>query len=167
MAQAKLLGYVHVVAHGQDATRGLDAPLGYDHGAIVEGRVLEKHVLYEQLVDIGVYQLARLHYVVERRGPLYHDERAHLAFGHVHARPDDGHDGLLVGLLRAVAMEEQVDELCCPLPLANLVEKLAYLILEEDDKANDAYRHELVHDASEKAHLQDLGEYMHFHLIQI
>ena len=47
MAQTELLGYVLVVAHGQDTTGGLDALFGDNHGAIVERRVLEKDVYPE------------------------------------------------------------------------------------------------------------------------
>ena len=102
MAKAQLLGYVHVVTHRQDASCRFDALLRDDHGTVVERRVLEEDVLYQQFVDACVDLFTGLHNIVKRCGPLDDDKGSHLFLCHIHARPYDRHDGSLVLVLPIV-----------------------------------------------------------------
>ena len=159
VAQPQVLGNVVAVRHGQYASGGADAFFRYDHGSVVQRRVLEEDVLYESLVDVGVYQVARLHDVVEPHRALYDYERAHLAPRHVDARHHYGHDGLLVspGLLRAVAREEEPRHHLEAAVCAERVEKLAYLFLEKHDESYHTDAHQLVHNRPEETHLYNLA----------
>ena len=156
VAQSELLRYVVVVRHGQDAAGGAYA-LAHDyHGAVVQRRVLEENVLYESLIDAGVYHVAGVDDVVEAYAALNDDERSHLAAREVDARHDDGHDGLLVHYLLLACAYKQIGEGAEALVGAERVEEAAYLFLKEHDDADDAHRHELVEDGSEQAHLEHL-----------
>ena len=82
VAQAKRARDVIAVADGEDAARGLDAVVGDNHGAVVQGRVLEEDVLDEARVDAGVDDVAGFGVALERHFALDDDERSGLALCH-------------------------------------------------------------------------------------
>lgn len=58
MTQTERAGDVAVMTHGKDASAGIDAVMVDDHRAVVERGVLEKDILDESRVDVGVYYVA-------------------------------------------------------------------------------------------------------------
>ena len=82
VAQTQRARDVVVVADGEDAAGGLDAVVGDDHGAVVQGRVLEEDVLDEARVDAGVDDVAGFGVALERHFALDDDERSGLALCH-------------------------------------------------------------------------------------
>ena len=159
VAQSQLFGNIDGMRHRQDAACGADALPADDHSSVVQGRVFEEDVLDEPLVDVGIDDVARLDDVVERCHPFDDDERTHLVASHVHASHDDGHDGGLVGF--GFLLPRRAEEACQrfhPLVGTEVVEKLADVVLEEDDDRQHAHTDKLVHDASQEAHLQDAAD---------
>ena len=160
MAQSQFFRNVVTVRHGQYTSCGTDAFFRDDHGSVVQRRVLEEDVFYESLIDVGVYQVAGLHYIVEPHGALYHDECAHLAPRHVDARHHNGHYCLLVGLriLRSSARCEEPGDNLEAAVRTERIEELAYLFLKKYDETDDTDAHQLVHNRTEEPHLEHLAD---------
>ena len=91
VTQTQLLRNIGLMAHGEDTSRGTDALVRYDHGTVVERRVLEEDILYQPLVDFRVNDVAGIDNIVEGRRPLYDDKCTHLATRHIHASHDNRH----------------------------------------------------------------------------
>ena len=157
VTQSQFLGDILVVGHGQDTSRSAYTALAYNHGTVVQRGVLEEDVLYQTLVDIGVYGVARRHDVVKRSDTLYDYQRTDLLACHVHARHDDRHDGAHIGSVRGMFVAEKSHEGSQTLMCAEGVEELAYLFLEKHYYGKDTDRDELVEDTAEEAHLQYLA----------
>ena len=148
VAQSEFLRDVETVAYGQYAACGAYALIRYYHGAVVQWRVLKKDVLYESLVDVGVDYVAGLDYLVERGKTLHHDERAHLALAHAHACHDDGHYRLHVDTRLLIARGEQAQYAVDLAVGAEVVEELAYFLLEQYYNGYHSDAYELVHYAA-------------------
>ena len=151
VAQSQFLRDVEVVADGQDTASSTDTLADNHQGTVVERRVLEEDVLYELLADAGIDFLTRSHDIVQRCGALYDYQGAHLLLAHRHAGHDDGHDGTLqlLCILLSVVVGKEASQGPHALVAANVVEKLADVLLEQDDESDDTHRHQLVENAAQ------------------
>ena len=162
VAKAELLGYVEVMADGQDA-RGSCYPALHDyHGSVVQRAVLEEYVLDEPLCYLGIDLLARTDELGEGQVVLQDNEGTHALLAHVHASHDDGEDGLALvaelTLLLVPVETEEAEEAMSLLTGTEVVEEAAYVFLEEDDDSQSSDAHQLVEDAAQKLHLQYLAD---------
>ena len=92
MAEAEILGNVEVMTDWQNAPGSANAVLADDHGAVVQGRVLEENILDKPLVNRSIDNVAGGHDVVELLMALNDDEGTDVLLAHRHAGHDDGHD---------------------------------------------------------------------------
>ena len=124
----------------------------------MEGRVLEENVFDEPLVDTRIDVVARFYNVLKHHAALYYDECPHLSLSHVHARHDDWENCFAVYAFLVLVASEQFQYILCFLVCTEIIEKVAYFLLEEHDKSDYSHRDQLVHDASQEAHFQYLTD---------
>src|SRR3712207_3573859 len=143
------------MAHRQNATGRLDTLLRHDHCAVVKGRVLEKYVLNEQLVDARVNDVTRFRNIIKRGTTLYYDERSYLSLGHTHASHHDRHDGFLV-YIRALATTEEDHDTLETLMGTQGIKETTDFFLKKNDETDDSHAHQLVENGTQEAHLEHL-----------
>ena len=76
VTQAQFLGYMHIMAHRQYTTGRGNPPSRYNHGAVMQRRILEKYIFYEPRVYIGIYYVPGLLIIHKRYIALKHDQGA-------------------------------------------------------------------------------------------
>ena len=156
MAQAERFGYVVVVGHGQDATGSFQAFVTDYHGAVVQRTVLEKDIFDKALVDVSVDDIARLDDFVQPHVALDDNQRACLLLAHAETGHYDGHDFLAV-YVRFLPPAEPPHQSAHVAPRTYAGKEMAYFLLKEDYQGQGAHIDQLVEDAAQQTHLEDLG----------
>ena len=124
----------------------------------MQGGVLEEYVLYQPLIDAGIYAVSRLHDVVKWRKSLYHYQCAAFRFAHIDAGHDDGQDGgTIYGVGIFLLLHKPIHEAMQAFLFAYAEKEFAYLLLKENDNRQDAHAEELVEQRSHQSHLKHLG----------
>ena len=157
MTEAHLLGQAHVFGYGQDAARGNDPTAADDHGAIVQGAVLEEDVFDEACIDVGHEHFARLGVVRKIHLAADDDQGAGLLAGHVHTGQDNGGDVVLLLGVRCATREEFGYEAPTGVrPKGD--EEAADVVLKEYHKHNETDADETIEDGAHEAHLKHLRD---------
>lgn len=156
VAQSQLFGYIHIMAHGEYASRGRYTAFGNYHGAVVQGGVLEENILYKTHVYVGVYHVACLLITVERHLLLYDYQCAGPGARHAVAGIDHGKGlGMVISIVFLVAEEAAYGP---PFVLGSYVdEKSLYLVLEQYHQHYESDAHEFVEDCAGETHAEDFG----------
>ena len=74
MAESQFLRNIEVMTHRQNTSGCHDALIAHHHGSIMKRRILEENILYQPLVNLGVYLLTRIHDVLQWNASLYNDK---------------------------------------------------------------------------------------------
>lgn len=157
MPKTERARYVSIVAHREDAPRTADTVVVYYHGSVMQRRILEKDVLYETRIDVGIYYVSRPLVGLKRHLLSHYNQGSGLGLGHIHAGIDY-REHILAGIaLVAVFLvaEESLEE-TPPLVVAELDKKALYLVLEKNDKDEQADTHELVEYRADELQLKYL-----------
>ena len=93
-------------------------------------KVEEEDVLYQTLVDAGIYGIAGLHHIVQRHIAFYHNQCAHFLLGHVHASHHDGHHLLVVGGGGIILSGKEVENAAYAALRTYIAQEVAYFVLE-------------------------------------
>ena len=145
------------MAHGKDTSCRHDALVGDHHRSIMQRRVLEEDVLYQSLVDLGIYLLTRVHNVFQGHSSFDDNQRTNILLRHAHTCHHDRHNRLLVCLPLALLVGvEEPHEPSHSLLRTYLVKETADVLLKDDDEGYDTHAHQLVEYRTQQAHLQHL-----------
>ena len=158
VAQTEFFRDVGVVTHGKDATRCRNATVGNNHGAVVQGAVLKKDVLNQSLTDVGIDNVARIYFFLQRIAALNNNERADLLFRHIDTRHNDGQDMLAVKVKRIshATAKEFAQHIIAASARTDVGEELADFFLKQYDKSQRTDTDHLIHDAAHEAHVKHL-----------
>ena len=159
VTQSQLLGDIHVVAHRQDTAYRHNPLVGYNHGSVVEGRVLEENVFNKAGIDVGIDNVASLFIIAQRHFPLEDNEGTSLRLRHRHAGIHHLHDMLVVMSVAFIAMAENIAPFAPSALRAEVDQEALDLVLEDYDKDNQTDRHHLIHDGACEPHVEYLGCY--------
>lgn len=158
VAQTERARYVAVVAHRQDTAGAAYAVAVDDHRSVVERGVLEKYILYQSRVDVGVDDVTALLIALERHFLPDHYQRACLGLGHIHAGVDDG-EHIFAGVVLATCLfvTEERFEKSPALMVAELDKETLDLILKQYHQHKQSYSHKLIEDSAYKLEVEYLG----------
>ena len=104
-----------------------------------KGAVLEKDVLDEALVDVGIDGVARFDDFAQGHLSFDDDERAHFLLAHAEAGHHNWHDFLALGIFRAALAPKDAHEETHVAACADAGEEMADFLLEEDDEGQRAH----------------------------
>ena len=157
MAESQFLRNIEVMTHRQNTSGCHDALIAHHHGSIMKRRILEENILYQPLVNLGVYLLTRIHDVLQWNASLYNDKSTYVFLRHTHTRHHNRHDGLLVSLLLALlAGVEEPNQPAHTFLRTYLIEESTDILLEDDDEGDDSHAHQFIQDRTQQAHFQYL-----------
>ena len=156
VAQSEVLRNAERVTDWQDATYGGDASVGYDHGSVVEGRILEEDVLYEFAVDLGIDGFTGLYDICERHFTFENDECSDEVFRHIIACHDHRQSAdILIFIVHILGVKPSEEQGKSSLTSKGK-EETTYLLLEYHNQSKTADADQFVEYAAQQFHLEHL-----------
>ena len=155
MAQSQISGDIGIMRHRQDAACAHNLAAINDEGTIMQRAILEKNVLTQSRVDVGIDHITSSLIVGERYGLLDDDKRTRLALGHIHTGIHDRHDPLFLIFYLGFALKQFFEHLEAS-PGSQFGEKSLDLVLKQNHQDKQAYVNKLVHDGANEAHIHHL-----------
>ena len=155
MTQSQRLGDVGVVGHRQDATGCGDMLSAYDHGSIVERRVLKEDILDEALRDISVDVVTGVDVFVEPNAVFDDNQGPHVSFAHVHTCHHDGKD-VFVAVIGRTFGPEEANQVGLAMVDTDGGEETTYFFLKQDDQRECSHINDSVENGSKQSEIEEL-----------
>ena len=135
--------------------------VGYDHGSVMQRGILEKYILYQTHVDVGVYHVSRFLIIRQGNFALEHYQGPRLALAHAHAGIDHCHHTCMT-LPVTLVMLEETPEIAQPPLRSDIDKKTLYLVLKKNNEHYQTDTHEFIKNRSGQPHVENLrGNHPH------